>query len=164
MKGKKESKTVVQEAWIKELVLKNPAKYLLIDDIVSKHKNMEGSLLPILHDIQFEFGCVEDETKRYLANVLNLTRAEIQGIVSFYHDFANAPSPLPIIKLCGAEACQARGYRKLRDEIGVVANGRCQIETVYCLGLCSAGPSAMIGSDVHAQLNTEKLRHLIEAL
>lgn len=132
--------------------------------IVAAHAGREGPLLPILNDIQEELGCVDEATKKYLANALNLSRAEVHGVVSFYHDYKETPAKLPVLKLCGAEACQARGSEALANEISVVAEGRCQIETVYCLGLCSAGPNVMIGTDVHARLNTHKLTQLIESL
>ncbi|MEO9633339.1 MAG: NAD(P)H-dependent oxidoreductase subunit E [Parasphingorhabdus sp.] len=132
--------------------------------IVAVHIEREGPLLPILNDIQEELGCVDEAAKKYLASALNLSRAEVHGVVSFYHDYKESRAKLPVLKLCGAEACQARGGEALATEIANVAQGRCQIETVYCLGLCSAGPNAMIGRDVHARLNSTKLQKLIEAL
>ncbi|ATW02236.1 NAD(P)H-dependent oxidoreductase subunit E [Sphingorhabdus sp. YGSMI21] len=135
-----------------------------LGEIVAAHAGREGPLLPVLHDIQSEFGCIDEETKRFLASALNLSRAEVHGVVSFYHDFKSEPAKLPVLKLCRAEACQARGCDSLAAEISVVAKDRCEIETVYCLGLCSVGPNAMIGADVHARLDVGKLTQLIEAL
>lgn len=135
-----------------------------LEDIVAAHVGRDGPLLPILHDIQAEFGCVDEQAKRYLAGALNLSRAEVHGVVSFYHDFKAKPAKLPVLKLCRAEACQARGCDTLVKDISAVAKDKCEIETVYCLGLCSVGPNAMVGQDVHARLDVQKLTQLIEAL
>lgn len=139
-------------------------KITSLEEIVAAHAGRDGPLLPILHDIQTEFGCIDEEAKRYLAGSLNLSRAEVHGVVSFYHDFKTEPAKLPVLKLCRAEACQARGCDALVKYISAVAQGKCEIETVYCLGLCSVGPNAMIGPDVHARLDVQKLTQLIEAL
>lgn len=135
-----------------------------LSEIVIAHAGREGSLLPILNDIQAEFGFIDDNTKRHLAKALNLSRAEVHGVVSFYHDYQEAPAKLPVLKLCRAEACQARGSEALANDISAVADGKCQIEPVYCLGLCSVGPNAMIGDDVHARLDSSALARLIESL
>lgn len=139
-------------------------KLARLADIVATHVGREGPLLPILNDIQAEYGCVDEDTKIYLASALNLSRAEVHGVVSFYHDYRAEPAQLPILKLCRAEACQARGSEALAANITATAKGRCEIETVYCLGLCSVGPNAMIGTDVHARLDGPKLARLVEAL
>jgi len=139
-------------------------KLVHIDEIVAAHAGRAGALLPILNDIQREFGCVDEATKRHLATVLNLSRAEVHGVVSFYHDYRAEPSTLPVLKLCRAEACQARGCEALAVEISETAQHKCEIESVYCLGLCSVGPNAMIGHDVYTRLDAKKLGRLIEAL
>lgn len=133
-------------------------------EIIATHIGIEGPLLPILNDIQAEFGCVNEGAKLALAEAFNLSRAEIHGVVSFYHDYHEKPANLPIVKLCGAEACQARGSDVLTAEISEFARGKCTIETVYCLGLCSVGPNAMTDSDVHARLDVPALTQLIEDL
>lgn len=135
-----------------------------LDEIVLAHAGQDGSLLPILNDIQEEFGCVDEVTMRHLAASLNLSRAEVHGVVSFYHDYKTEPAKLPVLKLCRAEACQARGCEALVAELSTAAKNKCEIETVYCLGLCSVGPNAMIGHDVHARLDAQKLAKLIESL
>jgi formate dehydrogenase subunit gamma len=139
-------------------------KMARLEEIVAAHAGRDGPLLPILHDIQAEFGCVDEEAKRHQASALNLSRAEVHGVVSFYHDFKSEPAKLPVLKLCRAEACQARGCDALAVEISAAAKDKCEIETVYCLGLCSVGPNAMIGQDVHARLDVPKLTKLIESL
>jgi len=140
----------------------NPSDRL--DAIIAGHSGREGPLLPILNDIQAAFGCVDEHAKRHIASALNLSRAEVHGVVSFYHDYKAQPSALPVVKLCRAEACQARGSEALAGDVTGIAQGKCEIEAVYCLGLCSVGPNAMIGDNVYARLDKQSLQHLIEAL
>jgi formate dehydrogenase subunit gamma len=132
--------------------------------IVRRHADREGPLLPILHDLQHDYGAIDEATIRTVANELNLSRADVHGVVSFYHDFRMAPEPRPVLKLCRAEACQARGSEPLADWAESHVEGRIAIEPVYCLGLCSVGPNAMIGDAVHARLDRQSLGALIEAL
>ena len=130
-----------------------------VAQIVADHARREGPLLPILHDVQRTFGHVSDDAIRQIAALLNLTRAEVHGVVSFYHDFRKAPEARPVIKLCRAEACKARGV----EALVAMAEGqsRVSLEAVYCLGLCSVGPAAMIGSAVHARIDAARLAELI---
>ena len=133
-----------------------------LDAIIAAHQGGEGPLLPILHDVQRAFGCISEDAIRHVAHALNLSRAEVSGVVGFYHDFRRAPHPLPVIKLCRAEACQARGGEALARWAEQAAVGRVAIETAYCLGLCSVGPSAMVGGEVHARLDPASLAVLIK--
>jgi formate dehydrogenase subunit gamma len=142
----------------------NEVKANRLDEIIASHSRREGPLLPILHDVQAEFGCVDDDTKRTIAKALNLSRAEVQGVVSFYHDFKAEKAPHPVLKLCRAEACKARGVEALVAGAEAAAKGRVEIEAIYCLGLCTAGPNAMIGKQVHARLDQAKLNALIEEM
>ena len=135
-----------------------------LDDLIAAHAGREGSLLPILNDVQAAFGCIDEPAIRHIAAALNLSRAEVHGVVSFYHDYRAVPTPRPIIRLCRAEACQARGADALAAAIAPVAAGRASIETVYCLGLCSVGPNAMVGGALHARLDAQSLAALVEAL
>lgn len=133
-----------------------------LPQIIAAHAGCEGPLLPILHDVQAEYGHVSEEAIRAIAQALNLSRAEVQGVVSFYHDFHAEPDARPVLKLCRAEACQARGVDALAADLA--DNGRVKVETVYCLGLCSVGPNAMVGNKVHARLDAARLGALVEAL
>jgi formate dehydrogenase subunit gamma len=142
----------------------NEVKANRLDEIIASHSRREGPLLPILHDVQAEFGCVDDDTKRTIAKALNLSRAEVQGVVSFYHDFKAEKAHHPVLKLCRAEACKARGVEALVAGAEAAAKGRVEIETIYCLGLCSVGPNAMIGKQVHARLDQTKIAALIEEM
>jgi formate dehydrogenase subunit gamma len=135
-----------------------------LDAIIAVHRRREAPLMPILNDVQAEFGCVSEETRRHIAQALNLTRAEVHGMVSFYHDYHETKAELPILKLCRAEACQSRGSEALAARAEAMANGRAEIKAVYCLGLCSVGPNAMIGESVHARLDEPALEALIREL
>jgi formate dehydrogenase subunit gamma len=132
-----------------------------LTDILDLHKGRDGALLPILHDVQATFGHINEADIRTIASALNLTRAEVHGVVSFYHDFKTIADARPVIKLCRAEACKARGVEALVAGAEDAAGSRVKIETIYCLGLCSVGPAAMIGGEVYAQLTSEKLAELV---
>ena len=133
-----------------------------IADIVAEHAHREGPLLPILHDVQKAFGHVSEEAMRDIAQALNLTRAEVYGVVSFYHDFRKEAEARPILKLCRAEACKARGVDAL---VPIAENqSRVKLEAVYCLGMCSVGPAALVGDQVIARLDQARLSSLLEAM
>ena len=139
----------------------SPAQRLA--EIVAAHSGREGPLLPILHDVQAAFGCIDRAAETQIAEALNLSRAEVHGVVSFYHDFTAEPDPRPQVQLCRAEACQARGVEGLVSAAESAAGERVLLKAVYCLGLCSVGPAARIGDTVHARLNAKSLVRLIEA-
>lgn len=130
-----------------------------IDTIIAAHAGREGPLLPILHDVQAAFGHVCEEAVRTIAQALNLSRAEVHGVVSFYPDFHASPEPRKVVKLCRAEACQARGVEALVRDLADVPGVK--VETVYCLGLCSVGPNAMVGDTLHARLDAARLGALM---
>ena len=133
-----------------------------IADILAVHKDREGPLLPILHDVQKAFGHVSEDAMREIADALNLTRAEVYGVVSFYHDFRKEAEARPVLKLCRAEACKARGVEAL---VPIADNqNRVKVEAVYCLGLCAVGPSAMVGDTVYARLDDAKFKTLLAAM
>ena len=133
-----------------------------IADIVAEHAHREGPLLPILHDVQKSFGHVSEDAMRDIAQALNLTRAEVYGVVSFYHDFRKEAEARPILKLCRAEACKARGVDAL---VPIAENqSRVKVEAVYCLGMCSVGPAALVGDQVIARLDQARLGSLLEAM
>jgi formate dehydrogenase subunit gamma len=133
-----------------------------IGEIVAEHHRREGPLLPILHAVQDEFGCVDPESEALIAKGLNLSRADVHGVVSFYHDFHDKPELRPVVQVCRAEACKARGVEQIIDQATAAAGDRVKIETVYCLGLCSSGPSARVGDRLHARLDAPKLAEIIE--
>lgn len=128
--------------------------------IVAAHRDIPGALLPILHSVQAEFGHIPPAALPLIAEALNLSRAEVHGIVTFYHDFRNAPPERPIVKLCRAEACHARGVEALAPL--AEADRRVTVVTVYCLGLCASGPAAMVGDRVFARLDAASLARVLD--
>jgi formate dehydrogenase subunit gamma len=131
-----------------------------LEEILRRHAGRKGALLPILNDVQAAFGFVPDAVVPIVAEALNLSRAEVHGVLTFYHDLKRVPATRPVIKLCRAEACQARGVDRIAPLFE--GDGRIQVETVYCLGLCASGPSAMIGDRVFARLDEPAARRLID--
>jgi formate dehydrogenase subunit gamma len=133
-----------------------------IAEILRRHAGREGALMPILNDVQAELGCVPPEAVPVIAEALNLSRADVHGVVTFYHDYKRVPADRPVVKLCRAEACQARGV----DAIAPILEGdeRIEVETVYCLGLCAIGPSTLVGDQVHVVRNADEARRLADTV
>jgi formate dehydrogenase subunit gamma len=138
--------------------------------VIAGHAARQGALLPILHDLQETFGYIPEPAVPLVAQALNLSRAEVHGVVTFYHDFRAAPAGRHVLKLCQAEACQscgcdvltARAEKALGIKLGeTTADGRITLEAVYCLGLCSASPSAMLDGKVVARIDDRKLDTLL---
>jgi formate dehydrogenase subunit gamma len=134
--------------------------------------SQDGALIPILHALTDEFGYVPDEVVPIIAGALNLSRAEVHGVLTFYHDFRREPPPRHVVRLCQAEACQARGAVALTAHAETVLGTRLDphgqpnaqdvsLEPIYCLGLCSSGPSALIDGRPHARLTPERFDALI---
>jgi formate dehydrogenase subunit gamma len=130
-------------------------------------------LLPILHALQAEFGYVDRAAEPLIAEALNLSRAEVHGVVSFYHDFRREPAGRHVLRLCRAEACQAAGgealaaraERVLGTPFGTTAaGGTVTLEAVYCLGLCATAPSAMLDGRVVGRLDAPRLDALLAAV
>ncbi len=134
----------------------------VLEQILASHAGREGPLLPILHDVQAELGCVDEDAERVIAAALNLSRADVHGVVSFYHDFHTAADPRPEVQICRAESCKARGVEALMAGADKAAGERVKLTTVYCLGLCSSGPNARVGDKLHARLDAPALARLIE--
>lgn len=139
-------------------------------EIIRRHDGREGAMLPILHDLQAVFGCVPPAAVRLVADALNLTRAEVHGVVSFYHDFREQPAGRHVLKLCRAEACQSmdseRLAREVLDRLGLewgdtTPDGRLTVEATYCLGLCACAPSAMLDGEPVARLTPASLQDIV---
>lgn len=135
----------------------------ILDEIIAAHAGRRGPLLPILRAVQEEFGCVSEAAEAAIAEALNLSRAEVHGVVSFYHDLTPAPDPRPCVELCRAEACQARGVEALVAAAEAAAGSRVRLKTVFCLGLCSVGPNARTGDTVHSRLDEAALVDLVRS-
>ncbi len=140
--------------------------------IVERHRRRDGPLIEILHDVQAEFGWVPPGSVAVLARALNLSRAEVHGVVSFYHHFRTTPPGRHVLRICRAESCQAAGgvalerHAEARLAIAfgeTTKDGRMTLESVYCLGLCACSPAAMLDGEVHGRLTTERLDALLDA-
>lgn len=138
--------------------------------IVAEMKRLEGPLLPILHALQEEFGYVPEAALPLVASELNLSRAEVHGVVTFYHEFRNHPAGRHTLRVCRAEACQAMGGRDIAehacDSLGVdwhetTPDGKVTLEPVYCLGLCSIAPAAQLDGELHGRLDKNTLSEII---
>jgi formate dehydrogenase subunit gamma len=134
--------------------------------LISGHSGGEGALLPILHAIQAEYGHIPQAAIPLIADSLNLTRAEVHGVVSFYHDFRERPAGRHVIKLCRAEACQSVGATALAERVlarlglgwgGTTADGAVTVEAVYCLGLCACGPAALVDGRVVGRVDDARM-------
>lgn len=143
-----------------------------IRDVVTPLTALEGPLLPMLHAIQAEWGHVPQAAVPVLADVLNLGRAEVHGVISFYHDFRDHPAGRHILKICRAEACQSMGGAAMAagvlDRLGVdwhgtTADGAVTVEPVYCLGLCACGPAAMLDGQLMGRVDGDRLVDALEA-
>ena len=137
--------------------------------IIDEMKDLEGPLLPILHGVQKEFGHVPQEALEVIAKALNLSKAEVHGVVTFYHDFRREPAGRHVLKLCRAEACQSMGgdalHEKLQRLLGIgfgetAKDGSVTLEAVYCLGLCACSPSAMLDGEVIGRLDETRIAEL----
>jgi formate dehydrogenase subunit gamma len=138
--------------------------------VAAEFGNRPDALIEILHKVQAELGYVPEEVVPVLADALNLSRAEVHGVVTFYHDFRRQPAGRHVLKMCRAEACQAMGCEALvaraESRLGVSCgstspDGRVTLEPSYCLGLCATGPSAMLDGRVVGRLNPAKLDALL---
>ncbi|WP_372611199.1 formate dehydrogenase subunit gamma [Aquicoccus sp.] len=139
--------------------------------IIDTHKALEGPLLPILHALQDAFGHVPQAAGPLICDALNISRAELHGVISFYHDFRDAPAGRHVLKICRAEACQAVGGKALAEETlaklgldwhGTTPGGAVTIEPVYCLGLCACAPAAMVDDRVIGRVDAAKMQTLLE--
>ena len=121
--------------------------------LLPQHGSRRDALLPLLHALQDVFGYIDDALVPHVAEALNLSRADVHGVVTFYHDFRRHPAGRHVVRLCRAESCQARGAAAIEraavDRLGVAmgatsGDGRVSLEPVYCLGLCAIGPNALV--------------------
>lgn len=140
-------------------------------EVIKQHAQQAGAALPILHALQETFGYVHADAVKMVASTLNLSRAEVHGIVTFYHDFRSAPAGEHVLKLCRAEACQSMGADALaahaREKLHVdwhetTTDKQVTLEPVFCLGLCACGPAAMLDHQVFGRLDAKSLDTLID--
>ena len=144
-----------------------------VESIARSLKDQPGALMPILRRIQDELGWMPRESVPLIANILNLSRAEVHGVVSFYHDFRHEPPGRNIVKVCRAESCQAMGAVALAEHIKsrlkcdfgqTSADGAFTLEAVYCLGNCALGPALMIDEELQGRVSPERFDALMQSL
>ncbi len=138
--------------------------------IVERHRGRDGPLNEVLHDVHADFGCIPAGSVAVIARALNISRADVHGVVSFYHHFRTRPPGRHVLQVCRAESCQAAGGRAIEDHararLGIgfgetTPDGRISLEAVYCLGLCACSPAAMLDGEVHGRVTPERLDALI---
>ena len=139
--------------------------------LINGHLSLEGPLLPILHSMQEEFGHVPQTAVPLIADALNISKAEVHGVISFYHDFRDVPAGRHVVKICRAEACKSVGADGLSAAVlarlgvewhGTTKNGAVTIEPVYCPGLCACGPAAMVDGKVIGRVDAAKMTKILE--
>lgn len=142
----------------------------VVRDIVTRLAGEPGALLPILHAVQDALGHVPAAAVPEIAHALNLTRAEVHGVVTYYHHFRSQPPGRCVVQVCRAEACQAMGAEALlvhvQQRLGCAvhatsADGAWSLEAVYCLGLCASSPAVMVGDALHARVTPQRFDELV---
>lgn len=144
---------------------------MTIASIIESYVGKTGGLITALHAVQKAHGYLPPETEAVAADAFNLSRAEVKGVISFYHDFKREPQGKVVVRVCAAEACQSVGGRELAADLEkkfalkmgeTSASKDLTLEPVYCLGLCSCGPSAMVGEKLVAFANADKIANAVE--
>jgi formate dehydrogenase subunit gamma len=142
-----------------------------LEQILQRHAGTPGALLPILHDVQDAFGFVPPESVAPIARALDLSRAEVHGVITYYHHFRQTPTGDILIQMCRAEACQARGANALiayaEKALGCTlhetsADGAITLEPVYCLGHCATGPNIQVGDRLYGRVSPERFSQLVQ--
>ena len=140
--------------------------------VIDGLKGLPGAMLPILHGIQDTVGYIPSDVVPLIADRLNLSRAEVHGVISFYHHFRQQPAGRHVVQICRAEACQARGSAQLEthaklalgcDFHGTTSDSAFTLEPVYCLGQCASGPNIMIDDELYARVSADKFNRLVQA-
>jgi formate dehydrogenase subunit gamma len=144
-----------------------------VDAAIAKLRDLPGALLPIFHEIQARLGYVPPASLPRIAAGLNLSVADVHGVLTFYHDFRTAPPGRHVLRQCRAEACQAMGSERVAEHLrqrtqlagdGTTADGRLTVETVYCLGNCALAPSALIDGRLYGRVTERRLDELLAGL
>lgn len=143
-----------------------------VQPLIDQHRDVPGGLMPLLHAVQDALGYVPDEVVPRIAQALNLSRAEVHGVITFYHHFRRKPAGRTVVQLCRAEACQSCGADELmahaENALGCAAHhtradGEFTLEPVYCLGLCASSPAMKVGDRLHARVTPEKFDRIVAA-
>ena len=151
----------------------NEATVAVVAKVIQKFSDVAGGLLPLLHEIQAKIGFIPKNCVPQIARGMGLSRAEVHGVISFYHDFHDQPRGEKTIHLCRAEACQAMGSRNLerhvKKRLGIdygdtTPDGRFSLEAVYCLGNCACSPSIRVGDEIHARVDAQRFDELLDGI
>lgn len=143
-----------------------------VQQVIAERSDLPGAMLPILHGIQEAVGFVPADAVPLIADALNVSRAEVHGVISFYHHFRQQPPGRHVVQICRAEACQSVGSEALAKHaerlLGcqfheTTKDGQFTLEPVYCLGLCACGPNLTIDGELHARVSASKFEQLLQA-
>jgi len=143
----------------------------IVSTIIMKYADTPGGLMPLLHELQATLGHIPRNQVSDIASGMGLSRAEVHGVIGFYHDFKYERGGQTVIHICRAEACQAMGSRDLeahvKNRLGIdfgatTDDGRFSLEPVYCLGNCACSPSIRMGNDIHARVDAQRFDSLLE--
>jgi len=146
---------------------------VVVNQAIADLQREEGALLPILHEVQDRLGYVPKDSVPVIAKALSLSRAEVHGVVTFYHHFRQQPAGRRVVQVCRAEACQAVGADALVEHAkqslgvdfhGTTEDGAVTLEAVFCLGNCACGPSIMVGDDLHGRVTPERFDALMKGV
>lgn len=144
----------------------------LVHGVVEAHRGDRGALMPILHDIQEKLGYIDPAVVPILAKELNLSRADVHGVVTFYHDFRKNPAGATTVRICRAEACQSVGAERLADivktRLGIgfgetTPDGQVTLEQTFCFGNCALGPAVQVGEKLYGRMDANRLNGILEA-
>jgi formate dehydrogenase subunit gamma len=135
-----------------------------VADAIERHAHRAGALLPLLHAVHDRLGYLPAECEAPIARALNLSRAEVHGVIGFYHHFRSEPPRKPVLQLCQAEACRSMGCQPLLAHAQRTLGDCFEVEPVYCLGQCANAPSALIGERVVARLTPARLDEIVASL
>jgi formate dehydrogenase subunit gamma len=141
-----------------------------VEKALDRHRGEAGALLPVLHDIQDAIGWIPPDAHARLAEALSLSKADVYGVVTFYHDFRSSPPGRHLLKVCRAEACQSMGAKALEERVkarlgveygGTSADGAVTLQPVYCLGNCACSPAVMIDGNLVGRVTPERLDRIV---
>jgi len=148
-------------------------KHQAVLTAIEANQHREGALLPILHQIQHELGHIPSEHVIDIAQAMNVSRAEVHGVISFYHSFTTAPKGKNVIEVCRAESCQAKGGRAIetavKAKLGIdfeqtTSDGEVTLEPVYCLGNCGCSPAVKINANLYGRVTIDIVEDLIDGV
>ena len=144
-----------------------------VSSVLERHAGVPGALLPILHDVQDALGYIPADSVPAIAKGLNLSRAEVHGVITYYHHFRSEPAGRMVVQVCRAESCKACGADALMAHAEKVlgcashhtrADGAVTLEPVFCLGLCASSPAVMVGEKLYARVTPEKFDRVVASL